>query len=163
MVFILHQYFEMSVSIMSPPVGPPVDQPVSEVMQMILIVGSYFIWAGLILYSLKLGYNERTSFYTILVLAAGLCAVYEPIYDNVLMLYFYRPGQISAFTSFNLPQPVWTFSGYGTLYASVALFFTRDVARGMAKRTFWTYCAAELLSSCLFEIIAINGGAYAYW
>lgn len=142
---------------------PPVDQPVSQPMQIILITASYIIWVGLVLYSIYLGYYARTPFYTFLVIAAGYGGLFEPLYDDALMLYFYRPGQISLFTSFNIPQPIWVYSGYATLYASVALFFTRDVARGMKRADYWKYCLIEFLTSCAFEMIAINGGAYEYW
>lgn len=142
----------------------PVDHPLSLPMQLILIIGSYAIWILLFIYSVRLGFREKTPFYAVVVTAAGVGAFYEPIYDEVLMLYFYRPGQVSMFTSFDIPQPVWTLSGYVTLYASVALFVTRDLANGtMTKAKFWRYTVAEYASSSLFETIAINGGAYEYW
>lgn len=148
----------------SPTLQPPVDHPLSLPMQLILLSASYAIWVGLFIYSIRLGLRERTPFYSVMVMAVGIGAFIEPIYDEVLMLYFYRPGQVSMFTAFDIPQPAWTLSGYVTLYASVALFVTQDIANGtMTKVKFWRYCILELLSSCLFEMVAINGGAYEYW
>ncbi|OCK83073.1 hypothetical protein K432DRAFT_402341 [Lepidopterella palustris CBS 459.81] len=141
----------------------PVDQPVSKPMQAILVAGSYAIWLGLLIYAAILGKKEKTYFYAFVIFAVGVGGIFEPLYDESLMLYFYRPGMWKLYTSFDIPQPVWVYSGYVTLYASVAVFLTRDIHHGITRKQFFKYAIVELLSSCAFEMIAINGGVYEYW
>ena len=68
------------------------------------------------------------------------------------------------FTAFDIPQPVWTHSGYVVLYASAAIFVAREIYRGtLTRRKLFLFAGVELLMSCVFEIFGINGGAYSYW
>lgn len=141
----------------------PIDTRVSAPMQLIVVIASYVIWASLLTYGLFLRKKENTWFYVIIAFAVGVGGIFEPIYDNALMLYFYGPGQWTAFTSMGVPQPVWVYSGYATLYGTVSVFLNRQITSGISRRCFFQYAAIELASSCLFEIIVINGGVYEYW
>ncbi|EXF76705.1 hypothetical protein CFIO01_03516 [Colletotrichum fioriniae PJ7] len=141
----------------------PIDTRVSAPMQLIVVIASYVIWASLLTYGLFLRKKENTWFYVIIAFAAGVGGIFEPIYDNALMLYFYGPGQWTAFTSMGVPQPVWVYSGYATLYGTVSVFVNRQITSGITLRCFFRYAAIELASSCLFEIVVINGGVYEYW
>ncbi|KAI8170505.1 hypothetical protein K4K49_001233 [Colletotrichum sp. SAR 10_70] len=141
----------------------PIDKRVSAPMQVIVVVTSYTIWVSLLFYGLYLRKKEKTWFYVIIAFAAGFGGIFEPIYDNALMLYFYGPGQWTAFTSMGVPQPVWVYSGYATLYGTVSVFLNRQIASGIKRRLFFRYAIIELASSCLFEIVVINGGVYEYW
>ncbi|KAK7456863.1 hypothetical protein CaCOL14_010764 [Colletotrichum acutatum] len=141
----------------------PIDTRVSAPMQLIVVITSYVIWVSLLLYGLFLRKKENTWFYVTIALAAGLGGIFEPIYDNALMLYFYGPGQWTAFTSMGVPQPIWVYSGYATLYGTVPVFLNRQITSGITRRCFFRYAAIELASSCLFEIVVINGGVYEYW
>jgi hypothetical protein len=143
--------------------SPPVDHPLSQPMQIILVTGSYSIWLGMLGYTGLLWYRERTPFYLFIVLAAALGGFGEPLYDEATMLYFYSPGIWSLFTAFDIPQPIWVYSGYVTLYASVAVFLVRKIQRGISRVDLWKWAGLELLTSCAFEMIGINGGAYTYW
>ncbi|KAH0427496.1 cytochrome p450 [Colletotrichum camelliae] len=105
---------------------------------------------------------DAEGFLSHIAFAAGFGGIFEPIYDNALMLYFYGPGQWTAFTSMGVPQPVWVYSGY-TLYGTVSVFLNRQIASGITRPLFFRYAVIELASSCLFEIVVINGGVYEYW
>ncbi|KAI9830039.1 MAG: hypothetical protein M1819_005869 [Sarea resinae] len=142
---------------------PPVDHDLNRVTQAVLVSGSYAIWLGFLVYTVLIGRKERTPFYTFIVMAAAVGGYVEPLYDNALMLYFYTPGMWKTFTAFDIPQPMWVYSGYVTLYASVAVFLTRDIQRGITRAKWYKYAISELLTSCIFEMIGINGGAYEYW
>jgi hypothetical protein len=61
--------------------------------------------------------------------------LFEPLYDEAVQLYFYAPGMWDTFTSFDIPQPVWVYSGYVTLYGATALFICRGINQGMSA---WT-------------------------
>jgi hypothetical protein len=112
-----------------------------------------------------MGMRERTPFYALLVLAAGVAAFAEPLYDVAMMLYFYSTeGMFTHFTAFDIPQPIWTHSGYVVLYAAPAIYITYQIARGtMTRNKLYVWAAITLLESAAFEMIGINGSLYSYW
>src|ERR1700716_2998281 len=89
----------------------------------------------------------------------------QPLYDVAMMLYFYSTeGMFTHFTAFDIPQPIWTHSGYVVLYASTAIFVAREIARGrLTRRKLFVWAGVEPVMSAAFEIFAINAGAYSYW
>jgi hypothetical protein len=133
--------------------------------QAILTDLSWALTAVLLVIAIWMGVRERTSFYALMVLGALVGAFAEPLYDVAMMLYFYStPGMWTHFTAFDIPQPIWTHSGYVVLYAAPAVYITRQIARGMmTRRTLFVWTGITLLESAAFEIIGINGGLYSYW
>ena len=144
---------------------PPIDHPLNLTTQAILTDLSWALTAVLLVIAIRMGVRERTPFYALLVLAALVGAFAEPLYDVAMMLYFYStPGMWTHFTAFDIPQPIWTHSGYVVLYAAPAIYITRQIARGMmTRRTLFVWAGITLLESAAFEIIGINGGLYSYW
>ena len=144
---------------------PPIDHPLNLTTQAILTDLSWALTAVLLVIAIRMGVRQRTPFYALLVLAALVGAFAEPLYDVAMMLYFYStPGMWTHFTAFDIPQPIWTHSGYVVLYAAPAVYITRQIARGiMARRTLFVWAGITLLESAAFEIIGINGGLYSYW
>jgi hypothetical protein len=134
-------------------------------MQAILTDVSWALTAVLLVIAVWMGVRERTPFYALLVLGALVGAFAEPLYDVAMMLYFYSPpGMWTHFTAFDIPQPIWTHSGYVVLYAAPAIYITRLIARdAMKRRTLFVWAGITLLESAAFEIIGINGGLYTYW
>jgi len=89
-----------------------------QTAQDVLTFGSWGITFILLAVAVQLGRRERTPFYVLVVLAAMVAAFAEPLYDEAFMLYFYSThGMQTFFTAFNVPQPIWTHSGYAVLYA----------------------------------------------
>ena len=144
---------------------PPVNHELNLTMQAILTDVSWVLTALLLLIAIWMGVRERTTFYALLVLGALVGAFAEPLYDVAMMLYFYStPGMWTHFTAFDIPQPIWTHSGYVVLYAAPAIYITRLIARNRMKpRTLFVWAGITLLESAAFEIIGINGGLYTYW
>ena len=134
-------------------------------MQAILTDVSWALTAVLLVLAVWMGVRERTPFYALLVLGALVGAFAEPLYDVAMMLYFYStPGMWTHFTAFDIPQPIWTHSGYVVLYAAPAIYITRQIARDMMTRqTLFFWAGITLLESAAFEMIGINGGLYTYW
>jgi hypothetical protein len=134
-------------------------------MQAILTDLSWALTAVLLVIAIRMGVRERTPFYALLVSAALVGAFAEPLYDVAMMLYFYStPGMWTHFTAFDIPQPIWTHSGYVVLYAAPAIYIARQIAhRTMTQRTLFVWAGVTLLESAAFEIIGINGGLYSYW
>jgi hypothetical protein len=134
-------------------------------MQAVLTDVSWALTVVLLVIAVWMGMRERTPFYALLVLGALLGAFAEPLYDVAIMLYFYSaPGMWTHFTAFDIPQPIWTHSGYVVLYAAPAVYITRLIARdAMTRRTLLVWAGITLLESAAFEMIGINGGLYTYW
>jgi hypothetical protein len=144
---------------------PPIDHVLNLTTQAILTDASWALTAVLLVIAIWMGVRERTPFYALLVLGALVGAFAEPLYDVAMMLYFYStPGMWTHFTAFDIPQPVWTHSGYVVLYAAPAIYIARQIARRtMTRRTLFVWAGITLLESAAFEMIGINGGLYSYW
>ncbi|MCV6992093.1 hypothetical protein H7I87_14820 [Mycobacterium timonense] len=144
---------------------PPIDHDLNLTTQAILTCASWALTAVIFGLTVRLGVRERTPFYALMVVAAMVGAFAEPLYDIAMMLYFYSgPGMWTHFTAFDIPQPIWTHSGYVVLYASAAVLIARDAHRGALTRAkLFCWAAVELVMSCVFEMFGINGGAYSYW
>lgn len=131
-------------------------------------------WAtalAMIAIAVWLGRRQRTPFYLFAVLAAGVAAFAEPLYDVAFDLWFYdahrdgRPGAMwSHFTAFGVVQPNWTHSGYIILYAAVSLYAGRRMYEGrLSGRGLLAIWGAEILTSCAFEIIGTGVNVYTYY
>jgi hypothetical protein len=144
---------------------PPVNHELNLTMQAILTDVSWVLTAVLLVIAIWMGVRERTTFYALLVLGALIGAFAEPLYDVAMMLYFYStPGMWTHFTAFDIPQPIWTHSGYVVLYAAPAIYVSRQIARGtMTRHTLFAWAGITLVESAAFEMVGINGGLYAYW
>jgi hypothetical protein len=144
---------------------PPIDHELNLTMQAILTDVSWGLTAALLVIAIWLGVRERTPFYALMVLAAGVGAFAEPLYDVAMMLYFYStPGMWTHFTAFDIPQPIWTHSGYVVLYAAPAIYIAHQIARGtMTRPKLFVLAGITLFESAVFEIVGINGGLYSYW
>ena len=142
----------------------PYDHPLNLTTQAIMTYGSWGLTFVLMAAALRLCLRERTPFYLLLILAAMFGAFFEPLYDAGFMLLFYTPGLWTHFTAFDVPQPLWTHSGYAVLYAAPAVWITKRIHEGtMTRALLYKWAGVELAMSCCFEMIGINGGAYTYW
>ena len=137
---------------------------------------SVFTWAswGIVLIMLiiaaRMGLRQRTPFYFIAVLAAGVGAYVEPLYDVAFDLWFYdfsngvSGAMWSHFTAFGIVQPNWTHSGYMILYSSACLYAGKMLYDGRAtKSTLFLIWLAEITASCVFEMIGTGTGVYTYY
>ena len=142
----------------------PYDHPLNLVMQDVMNYASYGLTIILFLATIRMGRKERTPFYSLLLLAVFIGAFCEPIYDVGMMLLFYVPGIVSHFTAFNIPQPLWTHSGYAVLYAFPAILICNQIYKGtLTYPKLFAFAGLELVLSCAFEILGINFGTYTYW
>lgn len=115
--------------------------------------------------------QQRTPFYFIALLAAGVAAYAEPLYDVAFDLWFYDAGKdgepgaaFSHFTAFGVVQPNWTHSGYIILYAMACLYAGRRIYEGrLSRRGLFTIWGAEILMSCVFEVIGTSTDVYTYY
>lgn len=132
--------------------------------------GSWGIVLVMLLIAIRMGVAQRTPFYVLAILAAGVGAFVEPLYDVAFDLWFYdvhngEPGAMhSHFTAFGIVQPLWTHSGYIILYATACLYAGRMMYEGrMTPRLLFMIWGAEILASCVFEGIGTAVNVYTYY
>lgn len=141
----------------------PYDHPLNLTMQAVLTVGSWGITFILLAIALRRDLREKMAFNTLVILAGLVAAFAEPIYDVGLMLWFYAPGMWMTYAPFDIPQPVWTHSGYVILYSGPAMYIAAQIRNGLTAQGLYKWAVGTLLMSMTFEIIGINGGTYTYW
>jgi hypothetical protein len=129
---------------------------------------TYVSWALTVILlgiTIEMGRREHSPFYVLIVLAAMAGAFAEALYDQAFSLYFYSThGMQTFYTAFDVPQPVWTHSGYVVLYALPAVLITYRIRRGrLTSKALYGWAGVEFLMSCVFEMTGINIGTYTYW
>lgn len=131
---------------------------------------SWAIVVAMLLIAWRMGTRQRTPFYIFAVLAAGIGAYVEPLYDVAFDLWFYDvnngvPGAMwSHFTAFGVVQPNWTHSGYMILYSTACLYAGRMLYEGrVTAPTLFLIWIAEITASCVFEVIGTGTGVYTYY
>lgn len=117
-----------------------------------------------------MGRKQKTLFYVLAILAVGVGAFIEPLYDVAFDLWFFdvHNGEAGAmyshFTAFGKVQPIWTHSGYIILYASACLYAGRAIYDGRLRApTLFLVWLAEIAASCLFEAVGTGVGVYSYY
>jgi hypothetical protein len=148
-------------------VTPPdvVAHHLNHTGQNVLTVASWVITAAVLGLAAWLSRRAKHPIYLCLVVASGVAALAEPLYDVMFNLYFYSGhGMQKTYTVFSIPQPVWAYSGYVILYGMPAMFVVKEIHEGrMTPNRLWMWAGVELLESCVFEIAGINMGTYTYW
>ncbi|MBM4226219.1 MAG: hypothetical protein FJ164_00495 [Gammaproteobacteria bacterium] len=151
----------------------PPEVMMSELSLLWQNVFSWVSW-GLVLIMLLvafvLGRRHRTPFYVFAIIAAGMGAWAEPLYDVAFDLWFHdvhdgQPGAMfSHFTAFGVVQPYWSHSGYIILYAAACLYAgKRMYDGGISPTLLGVIWVAEIFASCLFEVIGTSTGVYTYY
>jgi hypothetical protein len=143
----------------------PIHHHLDLTGQNILTIASWALTFVLLGVTIRMWRKERTPIYFLIVLASMVGAFAESLYDEGFMLYFYSThGMQTFYTAFDIPQPVWTHSGYAVLYAAPAVFIVHKIRIGaLSVKALWICAGVELLMSCVFEITGINIGTYTYW
>lgn len=120
--------------------------------------------------AVRMWVQQRTPFYLLACLAAGVAAFAEPLYDVAFDLWFHdvengRSGAMwSHFSAFGVEQPNWTHSGYIILYASACMYAGRRLYQGrLGRRGLFLVWAAEIVTSCVFEVIGTGTDVYTYY
>lgn len=147
------------------------DKELNEATQAVLTWGSWLLVAVMLVVAWRLGKKDRTPFYLVTIVAVGVAAFVEPLYDVAFDLWFYdvdaqgNTGLMwSHFTAFDIVQPNWSHSGYIILYANAALYAGWKISRGVwGRKELFVIFGIEFATSCVFEMIAINANAYEYW
>lgn len=142
----------------------------SIVWQNVFTWASWGIVAIMLIFAAQMGRKQRTPFYLLACISAGVAAFAEPLYDVAFDLWFYdvhngRPGAMySHFTAFGVVQPNWTHSGYVILYSSACIYVGRRMYEGrLTRKGLFTVWIAEIVTSCVFEMIGTGTNVYTYY
>jgi hypothetical protein len=141
----------------------PIDHPLNLQMQTAVTIISWTATFVLLVIAVRRDLAEKSAFNTLIILAGLVAAFAEPIYDVGMMLWFYAPGMWMTYAPFDIPQPVWTHSGYVILYSGPAMYIAAQIRTGLTAVGLYKWAIGTLLMSMAFEITAINGGVYTYW
>lgn len=147
------------------------QHPLNLLWQNIFMWASWLIVLVMLVVAVSMGLKQRTPFYVIAILAAGVAAFAEPLYDVAFDLWFYdahadgTPGaSFSHFSAFGVVQPIWTHSGYIILYAAASLYAGRLIYEGrLSRRGLFLVWGAEIAMSTAFEVIGTGTGVYTYY
>ncbi|MGQ0626282.1 MAG: hypothetical protein ACT4PP_16745 [Sporichthyaceae bacterium] len=139
--------------------------------QNVFTYASWSIVLVMVVVAMQLGRRHRTPFFLLAILAAGVGAFAEPLYDVAFDLWFYdanadgTPGAMqSHFSAFGIVQPNWTHSGYIILYAMIALYAGKKMYDGtLSHKALYLIWGAEILTSCVFEVIGTATDVYTYY
>jgi hypothetical protein len=141
-----------------------------EVWQQIFTWASWAIVIPMVIVAIRMGMKDRTPFYVLAILACGVAAFAEPLYDVAFDLWFYdnvdgQPGGMwSHFTAFDVVQPNWSHSGYIILYTNMLLYAGRRIIQGtMTRQVLFVCFLIEFATSCVFEVIGTSTDVYTYW
>jgi hypothetical protein len=153
---------------MSPEV---IQHPLDTTWQSIFTYASWAIVAIMLVIASRKGVKEQTPFYVLAIMAAGVAAFAEPLYDVAFDLWFYdahangTPGAMwSHFTAFGVVQPNWTHSGYIILYTTACLYAGRMMYEGrLSRRGLYLVWLLEIAASCVFEVIGTGVNVYTYY
>jgi hypothetical protein len=117
--------------------------------QNVLTFVSWALTIILLAVTIEMGRRKRFPFYVLIVLTAMAGAFAEALYDEAFSLYFYSThGMRTFYTAFDVPQPVWTHSGYAVLYALPAVLITYRIRRGLlTPRALYAWAGVEFLSA----------------
>lgn len=140
----------------------PLDQPLNLFMQTVMTLGC---WGGAFIFlvlALRRCQREGTAFYLVVIGAAALCSLLEPLYDIAFHLIWYAPGQWTLFTAFGLPQPIWVMGAYILVFAGPVITMV-DKVEDMDRGGFWRLVVTVFATTAIFEMIAISGGTYGYY
>jgi len=97
----------------------------------VLTIASWVIAAGVLVLAGWLSRRAKHPIFVCMVLASGVAALAEPLYDVMFSLYFYSGhGMQKTYTVFDIPQPVWAYSGYAILYGLPAMFIVKEIGEG---------------------------------
>jgi hypothetical protein len=148
-----------------------IQHPLDTTWQSIFTFVSWGIVVLMLVIAWRMCATQRTPFYVLAVLAAGVAAFAEPLYDVAFDLWFYdahangSPGAMwSTFTAFGVIQPNWTHSGYIILYSMACLYAGRMMYEGrLSRKGLYIVWLLEIAASCVFEMIGTGVNVYTYY
>jgi len=133
-----------------------IDQPVSEVGQILATALTFGLAAVAVVYVVGLWRRERVTWPFFVLISGGLTCLLEPLYDHLYGLWFYEEGQWNLYETFGSSQPVWVPAAYVAFYGGASVFVARALARRPVMRTVWAMYGAIVVMALLAEITYVS-------
>jgi hypothetical protein len=121
------------------------------------------VLAVVVLYALWDWHRTRSPLMLGFLAGGAVCYLNEPIDDLLGLVWYPRPGQWVAFTTFS-PVPWWGLFVYILFFGAVPYLALRSMQRhGVTVRSTWTWFAAFFILDALIEQPIIHSGLYHYY
>lgn len=142
---------------------PPQGLGYPQTAQLVATVLAGAILAGVVLYALWEWQRTRSPLLLALLFGGAVCYLNEPVDDLLGLVWYPRPGQWVAFTTFS-PVPWWGLFVYIVFFGAVPYFAFRSMQRtGVSVRSTWTWFIAFFVLDALIEQPIIHSGLYYYY
>jgi hypothetical protein len=142
---------------------PPQGLVYPQTAQLVTTVLAGVILVVVVLYALWEWQRTRSPLMLALLFGGAVCYLNEPIDDLLGLVWYPRPGQWVAFTTFS-PVPWWGLFVYIVFFGAVPYFALRSMQRtGVTVRSTWTWFIAFFVLDALIEQPIIHSGLYHYY
>jgi hypothetical protein len=138
-------------------------RPVNHLTQAVFTPLTWTLAAVVLAVAVRLTRRHASPVPVLMVVAAAVNSLNEPLFDKVYHLYWYSPGQWSLFSTYGYPQPVWVMSAYVVYYCVPGLFIWNRLRSGASRQ--WAFKAVLVTAvwGAVFESVAIALGAFTYF
>ena len=142
---------------------PPVHTAVSRTGQGIMTVG---VMIGLIVVGLAaVRLRRRWSAWTavLIPLSTLIAGSMMPMPDAVSNMWYFRPGQMTLWTTYGVSLPLWTYFSYTAFYGGFGLAFWWFVERGATRAQLVRAMGVMWVFAMATEIVGIQLDTYTYY
>lgn len=141
----------------------PVGVPVSSIGQALMTTGVAAGCIATVAVAVRLARRYRT--WAPLLIPAGtlIAGLMEPLPDASANIWYYRPGQVTAWTSNGVSLPVWVFFSYTAFYGGFGLLFWWLAERGTTRRLLTRSLGGMWILAIATEVIGTTLKTYTYY
>lgn len=142
------------------------DAPTRAVNALSQTIVTCVTWTAvlvIVVVAVRMARKRATAVPVMMVIAALVQSLNEPLWDDAFHLFWYRPGQWTWLSSFGYPQPVWLPSTYVIVYCVPGLILLSKLERGASRQWLYRAFGGVFLFFAAFETLATSIGLYAYF
>jgi hypothetical protein len=115
-------------------------------------------------YAIWFSWRERSAFPIFLFIGAGFSLIYEPMGDMLTKVAYPPVDQVSLFTSFGRPIPLWMLPNYVFFFCVPVLLLLQFVVRpGVTTRKWWLTYFGLVIFVTVFEQPGIANDSWRYY
>lgn len=142
---------------------PPQGLIYPQTAQLVATVLAGSVLVVVVVYALREWRRTRSPLMLGFLAGGAVCYLNEPIDDLLGLVWYPRPGQWVAFTTF-APVPWWGLFVYIVFFGAVPYLALRSMRRsGVTVRSTWSWFGAFFLLDALIEQPIIHTGLYHYY
>lgn len=143
--------------------APPQGLAYPQTAQLVATVLAGSAMTLVVLYALREWRRSRSPLMLTFLAGGAVCYLNEPIDDLLGLVWYPRPGQWTAFTTFS-PVPWWGLFVYVVFFGAVPYLALNSMrSRGVTLRSTWTWFGAFFVLDALIEQPIIHSGLYVYY